>query len=37
MPYFFAALGLLAALRGVSRDGIGAPENIAAGRKTSKG
>jgi hypothetical protein len=30
MPYFFAALGLLAALRGTARDGAGAPGNTAA-------
>jgi hypothetical protein len=37
MPYFFAALGLLAALRGFSRGGIKAPGNRSAISKTSKG
>jgi hypothetical protein len=37
MPYFFVALGLLAALRGTSRDGIGAPGNETASRETRKG
>jgi hypothetical protein len=27
MPYFFATLGLLAALRGTARDGTGAQRN----------
>jgi hypothetical protein len=37
MPFFFAALGLLGVLRGLPRDEIGAPENITASRKATKG
>lgn len=37
MPYFFVALGLLAALRGTPRDGASRPGNATAGCELSKG
>jgi hypothetical protein len=37
MPYFFVTLGLLAALRGTSRDGVDAPANTGASREIQKG
>ncbi len=37
MPYFFVTLGLLAALRGSSRDGYGALVNLAANCEIQKG
>jgi hypothetical protein len=37
MPYFFAALGLLAALRGIPRDGIGVRKNEVASYEIQKG
>jgi hypothetical protein len=37
MPYFFATLGLLAALRGTPRDGSGMPNNATASYEIQKG
>lgn len=37
MPYFFAALGLLGALRGSMRDGTGGLGNVAASREVLEG
>jgi hypothetical protein len=37
MPYFFVALGLLAALRGTARDGVGAPGTETSSRVIQKG
>jgi predicted ABC-type sugar transport system permease subunit len=37
MPYFFAALGLLAALRGTARDGAKAVGNEIVNRENQKG
>jgi len=37
MPYFFVALGLLAALRGTERDGAGAQRNEYASQEIQKG